>query len=236
MIGVYDYTVVLTYLSMISGVVGITLTMVGVGHPYIGAIFLMVSGLLDAFDGRVARTKKNRTDIEKKFGTQIDSLSDLICFGILPAAIGVSQLRHSGLFLELAKSKTEGGKIWILVILMTIAVGYVLTALIRLAYFNATEEERKKEAEVTGFECFTGVPVTTAALVFPLTLIIHYYTKWDLTVFYFFLLLIVSFSFVWNIKIKKPGKKGLIIMMILGSIELFYAITIIYEEGYVHFK
>ena len=68
MIGVYDYTVVLTYMSLISGVVGIIISVTGVGHPEIGIFFLMVSGILDAFDGRVARTKKDRNEFEKNFG------------------------------------------------------------------------------------------------------------------------------------------------------------------------
>ncbi|MBQ7520590.1 MAG: CDP-alcohol phosphatidyltransferase family protein, partial [Clostridia bacterium] len=59
MIGFYDYTVWLTYLSLISGVVGIFVAQAGPGHPYIAAIFLLFSGLCDAFDGIVARTKKD---------------------------------------------------------------------------------------------------------------------------------------------------------------------------------
>jgi hypothetical protein len=49
------------------------------------------------FDGKVARTKKDRTEQEKSFGIQIDSLSDLVSFGVLPAVIGfamVSQNYH----------------------------------------------------------------------------------------------------------------------------------------------
>ena len=42
------------------------------------------------FDGKVARTKKDRTECEKKFGIQIDSLCDAICFGVLPVVIGYS--------------------------------------------------------------------------------------------------------------------------------------------------
>lgn len=90
MIGVYDYTVILTYLSLISGVLGIIIAVTGVGHPEIGIFFLMLSGILDAFNGRVARTKKNRTEIEKNFGVQIDSLADLICFGVLHVSIGLA--------------------------------------------------------------------------------------------------------------------------------------------------
>ena len=40
------------------------------------------------FDGKIARTKKNRTDEEKCFGIQIDSLADIVCFGILPIILG----------------------------------------------------------------------------------------------------------------------------------------------------
>ena len=227
MIGVYDYTVILTYLSLISGVVGIIVTMTGLGHPYYGVMFLMTSGILDAFDGKVARTKKDRSDLEINFGIQIDSLSDLIAFGVLPAAIGVSQLRRSGIFTEIVRRKDYEGSIWVLIILLTIAVFYVLAALIRLAYFNATQEEREREAEKTGHSYFLGVPVTTAALVFPLTLIIHYYTKADLTFFYFFMMLITSIAFIMNIKIRKPGKRGLAVMIAIGLCELILTILVI---------
>lgn len=95
MIGFYDYTVILTYLSLLSGTTGIMLCLNGVGHPYLGMFFLLFSGLCDTFDGKVARTKKNRTEQMKKFGIQIDSLSDLVAFGVLPACIGISLLRYA---------------------------------------------------------------------------------------------------------------------------------------------
>ena len=94
MIGFYDYTVILTYLSLMSGTIGIMLCLNGIGHPYLGMFFLLISGLCDTFDGKVARTKKDRTPQMKKFGIQIDSLSDLIAFGILPACIGIAMLRY----------------------------------------------------------------------------------------------------------------------------------------------
>ena len=65
-IGFYDYTVVLTYLSLMSSVIGMTRA---IHADYKTAVFcLALSGIFDAFDGRVARTKKNRTDDEKAFG------------------------------------------------------------------------------------------------------------------------------------------------------------------------
>ena len=99
MIGVYDYTVILTYLSLLSASSGIVVSLWGKGHPFIGIFFLLLCGLLDAFDGKVARTKADRTELEKKFGVQIDSLSDLVAFGVLPACIGASLIKNE-LFLK----------------------------------------------------------------------------------------------------------------------------------------
>lgn len=63
MIGVYNYTVVLTYLSLVSAAAG---TMFAVnGHYRIALVCLALSGLFDMFDGKVARRKKDRTFEEK---------------------------------------------------------------------------------------------------------------------------------------------------------------------------
>ena len=70
----------------------------GSGHPYIATFFLLICGLCDAFDGKVASTKKNRTAIEKNYGIQIDSLSDLVAFGVLPACIGAALIKNAGYF------------------------------------------------------------------------------------------------------------------------------------------
>ncbi|SNU07683.1 CDP-diacylglycerol---serine O-phosphatidyltransferase [Lachnospiraceae bacterium] len=225
MIGVYDYTVILTYLSLISGVLGIIIAVTGVGHPEIGIFFLMLSGILDAFDGRVARTKKDRTEIEKNFGVQIDSLADLICFGVLPVSIGLAQLRISGIFTEIVRRREYEGSFAMLIILLVIALFYVLAALIRLAYFNATSEIRSEEASKTGITYYIGVPVTASALVFPLVMIIHFFSDWDLTIFYFLMMLIMAMAFVINIKVRKPGKLGLAIIILLGLIEFIMCIV-----------
>ena len=50
-------------------------------------VCLAISGLCDMFDGKVARTKKDRTEAEKRFGIQIDSLADIVCFGVSPAIL-----------------------------------------------------------------------------------------------------------------------------------------------------
>lgn len=87
MIGYYNYTVWLTFIGMLSSVTGMGLAIQGKIIPAV--ICLMFSGFCDMFDGIVARTKKDRTDEEKRFGIQLDSLSDIVCFGVLPFVIGV---------------------------------------------------------------------------------------------------------------------------------------------------
>ena len=226
MIGVYDYTVILTYLSLVSGCVGTIVAMSGVGHPYIGMFLLLLCGLCDGFDGRVARMKKDRTDLEKKFGVQIDSFADLISFGLLPAAIGMSMLRHNnrlsdlrGLVEGISGSANPQVDSVFRVIFITIAVVYVLAAMIRLAYFNATEEEREQEIRENGVAYFTGLPVTTAALVFPMVLLMHYIPWIDLSIPYFVVMLIMAVLFLGRFRIRKPGRKGVLVMVAIGFAE-----------------
>ena len=221
MIGFYDYTVVLTYLSMISASTGIILCLNDIGHPFVGMLFLMFCGLCDAFDGKVARTKKNRNERMKKFGVQIDSLSDLAAFGILPACIGIAMLRSSidfynfpdVMFLRLSDKSTI-----IKVVLTVIAVLYTLAAMIRLAYFNVLEEERSQK-EGGENKVFTGLPVTSAALIFPTIHLIHNFSSADLTLLYFIFLAIVGFLFVSEIQVKKPTLKAVLIMIAIGLLE-----------------
>ena len=58
MIGIYDYTVILTYLSVCSAITGIFFSFNG--YTFYAVICLMLSGLFDMFDGKVARTKRNQ--------------------------------------------------------------------------------------------------------------------------------------------------------------------------------
>ena len=108
---------------------------------------------------------------------------------------------------------------------LVIALFYVLAALIRLAYFNATSEIRSEEASKTGITYYIGVPVTASALVFPLVMIIHFFSNWDLTIFYFLMMLIMAMAFVINIKVRKPGKLGLAFIILLGLIEFIMCIV-----------
>jgi len=84
LVGFYHYGVILTYLSVVAAIVGICFSVGGNkgARPDIGVICLLISGVCDAFDGAVAKTRKNRTREDRMFGERIDSLSDLIAFGV----------------------------------------------------------------------------------------------------------------------------------------------------------
>ena len=198
MIGFYDYTVIATYLATVLGVGGIFLAADGLHLP---AVFcLLLAGLLDTFDGRIARTKKDRSEQQKHFGIQIDSLSDLICFGVLPACIGYSVgMRHPAFWIVLA--------------------AYVLAALIRLAYFNVSEEDRQKETT----ECrrsYEGLPVTCCSFILPVVYLLHGRMQsvaftWIWTA----ALLLIAGAFLWRFRIPKPDFKGMLGLMALGIAE-----------------
>ena len=83
MLGVYNYTVILTYIGMLTGFTGITCA---IHNDLKGALIcLMIAGVCDMFDGKIASTME-RTREEERFGIQIDSFSDLICFGVVSPA------------------------------------------------------------------------------------------------------------------------------------------------------
>ncbi len=225
MIGLFDYTVILTYMSLASGVTGILISLSGFGHPYVGVFFLLFSGLCDAFDGKVARSKAGRSQFEKNFGQQIDSLADLVSFGVLPACIGMAMIKANSKYLEIPVINEETNRrAWYAIILMLIAAVYVLAALIRLAYFNATDMEREKEEQQEGYYSYTGLPVTSAALVFPFVLLLHFFTRFDFSILYFAVMLLMSALFLGNFKIKKIGGWKLGVLIGIGVIEFFMII------------
>ncbi len=193
MVGYYNYTVILTYVGVISAVVGIGLSMYG--HTSMAVVCLMISGFCDLFDGTIARTRK-RTENEKKFGIQIDSLADLICFGILPVSIGFSiGMTH---WFEAAA-----------------LVVYVLAALIRLAYYNVTEEELEF-CENAPRVFYDGLPVTMVAILVPLIYTLRPVMKSGFLFLYALCLLGTAAAYLIKFKVRKLGMRGMIAAAFCG--------------------
>ena len=203
MIGVYDYTVLATYLSLAFGVSGILAAMNG--SPYSALLCLMVSGLLDAFDGRIARTKKNRTEQEKRFGIQIDSLNDVLCFGALPSVAG---------YCAWSRWSDAPAPVWYGAALCV----FTLAGLIRLAYFNVTEEERQ-QTEGGGRKCYLGLPITASALVFPLFYLLGLLLPGGPYILAAGMLLLAAL-YVTPLRIPKPGLAAICLLSAVGALEL----------------
>ena len=196
LIGYYNYTVILTYIGMLVGFAGILFaTKNNINYAL---LCLVMSGLCDMFDGAIASTRK-RTKKEKRFGVQIDSLSDLICFGVLPAIIVNFKVNNKF-------------TAWICGL-------YVLCALIRLAYFNVDEEERQ-DKEDGRRKYYLGMPVTMVAVILPLACIYLPRTG------SLFVLLAASIAFLTPVKLKKAGDISKIILVAIG---LFTFIRVLME-------
>lgn len=202
LVGFYNYTVWLTYAGAAAAVCGIFFS--AGGHPFWGVICLLFAGATDMFDGKIASTMK-RNEAEKNFGIQIDSLCDLISFGVLPVAIGYG-LGLSGGFFYIS------------------AVLYILCAIIRLAYFNVDEIMRQKN-ENGSRKTYYGLPVTAAAMLFPLIYGLKDLLGAALLPVYQVALFAVAAAFILKFKIRKPRGAALWVIFALGLAVVALVIT-----------
>ena len=191
MLGFYDYTVVLTYISLAVSVFGMTRALEG--DFKVAILCLALSGLCDMFDGKIARTKKNRTEDEKKFGIQIDSLCDMVCFGAFP--------------ILLAYSLGMRGPIGIVIL-----AWYGMNGVVRLGYFNVCETKRQEETEEVR-KYYSGLPITSIAVVLPLVFVLHMVLRNHFAVALHVSMFVVGTLFVTNIQVKKPRNSTLAVLV-----------------------
>ncbi|MCI8466517.1 MAG: CDP-diacylglycerol--serine O-phosphatidyltransferase [Lachnospiraceae bacterium] len=192
MIGFYNYTVVLTYISLISSIFGMTQAIHG--HFKTAIFCLALSGLCDMFDGKIARTKKDRTEEEKAFGIQIDSLCDVVCFGAFPALICYL----------LGVRGTLG--------LLIISI-YCVCSVIRLAFFNVLEGKRQ-QTEGGANHYYHGLPITSMSVVLPLIFMTQFFLPdFVFLVLLHIVLLLVGILFVVDFRFRKPGNHMLAVLV-----------------------
>ena len=202
MIGFYNYTVILTYIGLATSIFGITQAISG---NFEIAIFCLIgSGVCDMFDGVIARSHKTRSESAKKFGIQIDSLCDVICFGAFPAVFNYMY--------------TVKGNSKYTLVATIISVLYVLGGVIRLAYFNVTEEERQQKTSEPR-KYYQGMPITSVAGFLPLLFTFRNRiaaVDINFAVVLNVFCVILGLLFVLDIPVAKAHKKGIIIMSICG--------------------
>ncbi len=199
--GYYGIPTWLTYLNMIFGVMGVSCAFRS--NISTAIVCLIISGICDMFDGTVAKCFK-RSNSEKSYGIQIDSLADVISFGVLPGAIG----------LALGMDRFP--------MVMVVAV-YILAALIRLAYFNVTE----MVIQSSGNQCRTfyeGLPVTSVAIIIPFTYLLSLWFNFPLPKPYGILLAVIAVLFVSKFHVQKLKIRT---MLALGAVSIPVVVVLI---------
>lgn len=108
------------------------------GQLHLSLLFIFIAALADRFDGMTAR----KFHIESELGKQLDSMSDIISFGVAPALLLYQGILHMfgypGIFFT---------------------IFYIACGAFRLARFNISEND--------GF--FTGLPITAAGCLLTLS-------------------------------------------------------------------
>ncbi len=127
-----------TALALCSGLSGVRFGIAG--HWELAVTMVLVAGVLDGIDGRIARMLHG----ESRFGAELDSLSDAISFGVAPALI-----------LYLWSLVTMPGLGWMCALMLAVFCA------LRLARFNANIDTSEQPHKSAGF--LTGVPAPTAA-------------------------------------------------------------------------
>lgn len=148
------------------------------------AIFLLfLACVCDTFDGRLARLKK-RSDDEKFYGIQIDSLCDVISFGLTPCFMAFSFGFNGALD----------------VIIYGI---FIICGAIRLAYFNTLARKSDKPVKY-----FRGIPIPVSTFVLTALFVLTTFLNPNVSVWFFrIFMLLLAIGYVLNIKIPKPNLK-----------------------------
>ena len=201
-VGKWNKSVILTYIGMMSAVVGMFLAFKSEKINY-AFCCLMISGVCDLFDGMVAR-KCKRTQEEKLFGIELDSMVDVISFIALPICIFIAMgLTH----------------IWDVIIYLVFA----LVGIARLAYFNIDTADSEK-----AIKYYLGLPVTYVALIFPFVFLLSKVIPGNIySIIFEVAILIVSLLELLKIKIPKPKGVWYAIFGVLAIAMLVLYIVVI---------
>ncbi|TLS39320.1 CDP-diacylglycerol--serine O-phosphatidyltransferase [Pseudalkalibacillus caeni] len=139
------------------------------GQLHITLLLIFLAAFFDWFDGKIAR----KLNITSEFGKQLDSLCDLISFGVAPA------------FLIYQKTLFEFGTPAVVFTIL-----FIMCGAIRLARFNVIEFSGS----------FVGLPITAAGVFITFSAL---FTNHLPHYFYMFFIIILSFLMISTISIKK---------------------------------
>jgi CDP-diacylglycerol---serine O-phosphatidyltransferase len=139
------------------------------GNLNLSLLLIFVAAFVDRFDGIVAR----KLQIESELGKQLDSMSDIISFGVAPAL-----LIYQGILFEFNIPGTF------------FVIFYIACGAFRLARFNISDNQ----------SYFTGLPITAAGCLLTFSYLMLPIFSPELFLFF---IIILSFSMVSPFKVKK---------------------------------
>ncbi len=209
-----------TLSSLFAGFYAITLlTSSSEGSPrfILASLALLVAAVFDALDGRVARMTRTQSE----FGLHMDSLVDLVSFGIAPALLVYKWSLHELGFIG-----------------MLVAFAFAGAGACRLARFNVLELQAKKDNTKQGpSRYFVGLPIPLAAgmLVSVIVFVENSAVFYASPIAVVGLTLIMSFLMVSNFHFRtfKDLKLNTVTSSILGFFVLLLAVSI-WQLGYAY--
>lgn len=168
---------VFTFINLSCGILSILSVMDG--EYALGSVFILLAGLVDRYDGRVARF----LDVSSDLGKELDSLADLVSFGVAPSILVY-------ILFNLESFGPKGLLGFAVMLLFPICGAY------RLARFNTANFDGS----------FTGVPITIVGCFMALFSLIVIQLKLNVIMLIYisvFLMIIGSYLMVSKIRLKK---------------------------------
>ena len=183
--------------GLLSAILGIYFALLG--HVYIAIVGLLWAVLFDWLDGLIASKMTGRTDAHRAFGGQLDSLIDMVSFGVLPAKILLSYSDYNPWFVPGA-------------------FVIVASCAIRLSYFNIYG--------LTGGKTYTGLAVDYNGLIISFAFLFEtFFNQTPFSIGLYALVILIASLNLASIQIPKFSKKWIycIAAYVIG-LSIYYGI------------
>jgi CDP-diacylglycerol--serine O-phosphatidyltransferase len=195
-LGAYNPACLITLSGFLAAVGAIVLA--SAGRVEFALACLILAGLADLFDGVVAR-RLTRSEYEKEFGVQLDTVVDVVSFVLAPFVIALG----AGLRSPPA--------------LVVMAV-FAVAGAVRLAHFNTLSAEGADQSTH-----HRGLPVTYTALIFPLLFVLR--DAVPAATFRPLLgvaFLLIAAAFVMDVPVRKPRGVFYVLFPVVGFVLIAY--------------
>lgn len=178
---IHLYKLVPNMFTILALCLGITSVRYGMDGKFItAASLILIAGFFDGIDGRMARL----LNCSSNFGAQLDSLADIVSFGVSPSLL---------MYFWSLNSVPYKGVGW------TVVLVYIACSALRLARFNVQQEA--PVSNIVNKYFFTGIPIPAAAALSLMPMIITFemtdwvMPSWAVSVY----ILIIGFMMVSNV-------------------------------------